>query len=887
MRHRCHLALLALATCAPSIAAPVFPGAGEWPCYRGNAALTGHSRLTGAITKPTIVWKQFIGSVDTSLIVEPGSGPSALAVSPGSLPASSPERYDPCWGLAPPLGEIAGQQATIYTSSQTTYAHVFPDMPGLQKLEFESGFAVPTINGQWQPCVGRCFAWKEGKWSQVWQTAPIDMLFSPLPITGDFDGDGKPEVAILPWYELLVLDARTGAIRDRCRFTEGRSYGYFGVYDLNGDGKSEFVVISDFCKHYDVLGYRNGKLCLLWQRNIETDISNPQKILRAYPRPAADVDGDGKLEILVNLYNNTGDGRWHIIVHDGMTGAVKADLVDEHLQGIADLDGDGVAELLTVRTTGAGIPDRGTIMVRSLKGGQPRTLWQCANSAWQTWDPPTPLNVNTAATLGQRDVLCRVIGGVARAVIRQPATGPSGGVSLRLATWGKGRFDLGAGISGSGLQAVAIDDRGRMLVRATTALGGQLRATVTAGKARAICSAQSGNTPGAVIVTRQPGQVPPLVIAQGSDESLVAVRPPMPGKPAAEAWRIPARGQSTNWPSEFRGPVVADLAGDGGRQILYATSAPDGSARFVAANLDLREVWRHDFPEIPGTPPVWNTGGIILWQAGHFTDKRAMDVLVTVRRSMMHSEETLLLSGRDGRQVWRRNREISGRGVGGVPFAVADYDGDGLDDAASFHPSIYYVLKGSTGKDIVAMDTTWPQVPAKPVYWGLPIAGDFEGNGRTSTFFATERASMTGLVRADGSLAWWDALDKSPHWLPAVGNFDGDGKLEVIGVGYEDGVRCYDAATGKVRWRMSLPTEAAGLAVASADINGDGRDEALVACGTTLSCIGKFPASDTGTILWQIALPTTVGPPTIADVRGDGRASILLCGADGYVYCIE
>jgi hypothetical protein len=32
-------------------------------------------------------------------------------------------------------------------------------------------------------------------------------------------------------------------------------------------------------------------------------------------------------------------------------------------------------------------------------------------------------------------------------------------------------------------------------------------------------------------------------------------------------------------------------------------------------------------------------GGIILWQAGHLTGRRTQDVLVTIRRSMMHSEK--------------------------------------------------------------------------------------------------------------------------------------------------------------------------------------------------------------------------------------------------------
>ena len=163
------------------------------------------------------------------------------------------------------------------------------------------------------------------------------------------------------------------------------------------------------------------------------------------------------------------------------------------------------------------------------------------------------------------------------------------------------------------------------------------------------------------------------------------------------------------------------------------------------------------FPAIPGTPPVWNTGGIILWQAGHFTDRRRQDVLVTIRRSMMHSEETLLLSGRDGRELCGAIAEISQRGVGGTPFAIADFDGEGLDDAASLHPSILYVLKGTTGRDLSPRTRRGPKCRQAGL-WGPPVAGHFFNDTRPAIFGGR---SMTGVVRADGSLAWWDALDRS------------------------------------------------------------------------------------------------------------------------------
>ena len=184
--------------------------------------------------------------------------------------------------------------------------------------------------------------------------------------------------------------------------------------------------------------------------------------------------------------------------------------------------------------------------------------------------------------------------------------------------------------------------------------------------------------------------------------------------------------------------------------------------------------------------------------------------------------------------------------------------------------------------------THWENVPAQPVFWGQAIAGDFEGSGKKSILFATRRASMTGLVQTDGSLIWWDAVDISPKSLPAIGCFDGDGKLQAIGIGFPDNeVRCYDTASGKVKWRMPVPDQGYVTDTATADINSDGRDEAVFTIGRTLYCVGTSPDGATGVLLWKIDLPSSIGPPVIADAGGEGRASVLVAGSDGYVYCIE
>jgi outer membrane protein assembly factor BamB len=160
---------------------------------------------------------------------------------------------------------------------------------------------------------------------------------------------------------------------------------------------------------------------------------------------------------------------------------------------------------------------------------------------------------------------------------------------------------------------------------------------------------------------------------------------------------------------------------------------------------------------------------------------------------------------------------------------------------------------------MLAKDATWKEVPARPVYWGQPIAGDFLGTGRPALFFGGR--SMTGLVRTDGSLVWWDALDKSAQDWPAFGDFTGQGRPEAMGAGYPDGIRCYDAATGRVLWRLPMPAPGSVIGPASADLNGDGRGEAVFVIGQQLVCLGAGRTPVEGSVLWRLPLPSPLALP--------------------------
>ena len=705
---------------------------------------------------------------------------------------------------------------------------------------------------------------------------PIENLFSANALIDDFDADGRLEVAFLPWRDLVVLDAHTGNQKGSCRFISGRSYGLFGAYDFNGDGMKEFLVMADFSKHVDVLGYINGKLSVLWQKEIELDISNPQITMRVNPNPIGDIDGDGDQEVMLNLHNEQDDGKWHVTVHDGMTGFLHVDLSDEYLQSVVDINGDGNEELLTVVTQEGSIPDNGTLRIWTLKNGKAIKLWERENAAWETWLRPMPAHVNTQATDALRDVLWRKSAIGTLVVLRCPAEDEQTEISVE--QWKEEGLSAVLRVKGSGIHAMALDEKASVLISCETAPGDSAKLLVNKGFGQVLFSKEKEAFKSSPVIIHENSSSLPIIVAQGPGERLVAFRAPNETGEMDELWRIKGRSQSDGWPNSRYGPVIADLDADGQRQLIYGTKAPSGCARIVAADLKSRELWHHDFPQIPGDAAPWNIGGLIFWQVGHFTSEDHMDVLVTIRRSIMHSEESLLLSGKDGRKIWHRKRQILERGVGGTPFAIIDGNGDGLDDVVSLHPNVFYILNGTNGENILAKEVE---------YWGLPIAGDFLNNNSNSIFFATERSSLTGVLKIDGSMPWSDALGQSAKGLPAIGFFSGIGSMEAIAAGYPDGIRCYDTETGKIIWRMNTPESGSIGGTASGDIDSDGNDEALIVIESTIYCIGSRTGDMEGIIEWELTLPCTLGPPVIADVNGDEFAEILLSGSDGYIYCLN
>ena len=73
----------------------------------------------------------------------------------------------------------------------------------------------------------------------------------------------------------------------------------------------------------------------------------------------------------------------------------------------------------------------------------------------------------------------------------------------------------------------------------------------------------------------------------------------------------------------------------------------------------------------------------------------------------------------------------------------------------------------------------------------------------------------------------------------------------------------------------------------AADLDSDGRDEALFTLGRTVLALGTTGGESAGNVRWQMELPAQLGPPTVASLSPQDGTVILVMNADGYVNCLR
>jgi hypothetical protein len=173
-----------------------------------------------------------------------------------------------------------------------------------------------------------------------------------------------------------------------------------------------------------------------------------------------------------------------------------------------------------------------------------------------------------------------------------------------------------------------------------------------------------------------------------------------------------------------------------------------------------------------------------------------------------------------------------------VPM-IGDFNGDGCDDIATF-------TRGSTGDVFVALSNGHTFV-GSGIRWHdsfafdkeVPAVGDFNGDGRddiatfTRGVLGTQHkdvfVALSDGKRFNGNGANWYSATAPVNYVPAVGDFNGDGRDDIVS--FNRGSKPYvfvSLSDGKrfnsgLQWHdnFAAGTELPG----TGDFNGDGRDD--------------------------------------------------------------
>jgi outer membrane protein assembly factor BamB len=379
--------------------------------------------------------------------------------------------------------------------------------------------------------------------------------------------------------------------------------------------------------------------------------------------------------------------------------------------------------------------------------------------------------------------------------------------------------------------------------------------------------------------------------------------------PVRVLWDVPIEVKSGG--VDQTSAALVDANGDGLLDVVF--SAGDGVLRALRGT-DGSLIWQHD------TGRRLETGPVIadLENDGSKEIIQAADCLLDgcPAGGALFVFAARSASGTENPPLWSVGFD---RPVGPMQPAVADLDlADGANQEAIItgHGAMLTVLwRFSTGDivrhefDIRALDPSLPADLGTVAISSTPVMTFLNQTGQVAVFAwmpdpGTPAISHVSAVALNAHMPagevtfdpLWKRNDNVWQSSPAVVPSGNGVPVLIAGTGFgvgEDGSAGCATVTGGVvafdllgasTWAQNFtsPEGAVGGSAAVADLNGDGKLEAVIALG----CGGRLMAFDalTGARAWSFPLgDRTYGSPSIGDLDGDGFAEIVIGSYDGMI----
>ena len=475
-----------------------------------------------------------------------------------------------------------------------------------------------------------------------------------------------------------------------------------------------------------------------------------------------------------------------MIAYDIETGQHKLDLPDVYLHGHLDIDQDNVPERLTQHCPNRCLATNGKIGLHRWD----EQIWCQKNARWSIESlPELPLERITGALRGMETPVTGQLGIEGKPTVFFTTTNPSESLyALQINT--KNEPDILWRVETSPqvyISAVAVA-KDKVLIRTQSAHHKPVKLTTdglqlhTVAKHDIVLSA-----PQPLVLTNQYGHRQLVVAEPLNSISAYQVTTDL-NQPLKLSWRTSGRAMITQMP-QMQGLISGDIDQDRTNEILCVREMPDGHSRLIAIGLDGSDRWHYDFANFNGRAPIWNECGTTIWAVGHFIDLNRLDVMVSNRRSIMHSDETVVINTQTDTVAWHKDMlkmTNHTRGYGGGRCAILDMDGDKLDDIVLGYPAEYSVIDGATGDQITTLNLGPVEGITHWVMGGTPIAVNSE------ITLLTHPSMILALQNKPDqtSILWRTEPNDGVNGFPAIGDVDGDGQIEIGLPGCSDGFRC-------------------------------------------------------------------------------------------------
>ncbi|MBI3866607.1 MAG: hypothetical protein HY290_32395 [Planctomycetia bacterium] len=914
---------------------PRFLPGSDWPQYRHDPELSGESPIRGGLAQaPHVAWSIELGGPRIpaeSVVVRDLTGDGFdefLTLSADSIVCRD-NRGKVLWKLDDFLNPVitdildfagdgsrgvllnttragrvdawmvdgrTGQAAHLWRNENNFGGHLrfgklLPDVDGLQIAVTSSGQTPPAPHGGDVHLV----SFENGLSRPNFRIRQhvTGVFYSPLILIADLDGDGKSEMVVISHEQIWAFDLATGREKLYAAYSNSiRTYmaTVAAVKLRPADACPALVMINQSLPGLKAIAQDGQTFAReLWKIVIGGEEDQYQKRVTVAPAGTSlvyNLHNDGRWLILASIKNEHGDGETKLVVFDALNGERLAEFPDAQVLAADDLDGDGRQELLLKRGS--------ELLIACWQGGDLKTVWQLADVMPVL--RPLPLGGDLRLTSGSSP-LAKGNSAVWREKPGAPGfllKFPDGVRSCRLGPAGLEKGSVVTEHEALGNLPASSNQPERIV------WDGAKLVTLSEDREvyRYVPPAPTTYLAPPPLVADLAGQRRILVRGSTGDYLLCSSA----GK--IERTFFERSYETPEVVADATGlqPLVSDVDGDGENETVATVT--DSQGRRACVVLDGNGKEKRRFELLPGMMTM-NRG-----PTGRLGPGRGRWILLRMSGEGPDHERRFLVAaydGQTGEQLWVRNHYGHyGKNpvvfVAHFPGAVFDYDGDGADDWLACSENFYGIINVRENNDLSGPSILSDGLAGHWTAYSFPSLAKLQKNEKPVVLHngAFSLALVTDL---EGRPLWHFGMtrDTAGKWGQLV-DLDGDGRREIVHAQPDGVLRCFtpgpparcptcpaDAALpegkgNEQRWEFD-PGRPVSRMIA-ADLDGDGRQELLFGCDDgKLHALGERDGKPR--LLWSVPLGRRVGEPILVDLAGDGRPQILVTAEDGKLYCMK